>query len=71
MVPKRARGWTAFRRSLARYAYLLALIMAAVAAMFGIPIIIDPPPGDRVVEAQDADNQDRRRRSRKRNRRQS
>ena len=55
MINQRARGWTAFRRSLARYAYLFALIMAAVAAMFGIPIIIDPPPRDRVEEGQEAD----------------
>jgi hypothetical protein len=45
------RGWTAFRRSLARYAHLFALAMMAVAALFGIPLIIDPPPGDRVEEA--------------------
>jgi hypothetical protein len=60
------RGWTAFRRSLARYAYLFALVMAAVAAMFGIPIIIDPPPGDRVEESQDAEGKIRRRKKRSR-----
>jgi hypothetical protein len=33
----------------------LALVMMAVAAAFGIPIIIDPPPRDRAADVQDKD----------------
>jgi hypothetical protein len=56
---KSARGWTRFRRSFARYAHLFALAMVGVAALFGIPLVLDPPPGDRVEEAHEKSRKSR------------
>lgn len=53
MVSGKPRSLRTFRRKLASYFYVFALSMAALAALFGFPLIIDPPPGDRVCEAQD------------------
>jgi hypothetical protein len=44
----------------------LALTMMAVAALFGIPLIIDPPPRDTVTHVGDADGKGRGRRKRRR-----
>ena len=57
---------SAFRRSLARYAHLFALALMAIAALFGIPLILDPPPGDRVVQAEPGGQKTRRRKPRRR-----
>jgi hypothetical protein len=42
----------------------LAAVMG-VAAVFGIPLIIDPPPRDRVVESQDQTGAPRKKRKRR------
>ena len=55
MIRKKPGIWPAIRRLLLRHTRTLALVMMGVAALFGIPIIIDPPPQDRVAESQDAD----------------
>jgi hypothetical protein len=51
-------------RRLGRLLRLLALVLTAVAALFGVPLIIDPPPGDRTVEVGEADSRRKRRRRR-------
>jgi len=71
IVAKRRYGgfWRSLRRSLRRWLYYGVLGMSAVAALFGVPIIIDPPPRDRVEESQDAEGRGpgrRRRRPRRR-----
>jgi hypothetical protein len=43
-------------RTLARSLRLLALVLMATAALFGIPILLDPPPGDRVAECQEGED---------------
>jgi hypothetical protein len=53
-------------RTLSTWLRLLALIFTAVAAMFGVPLIIDPPPRDHTEDSQDAEG---RRTSRKKRRR--
>ena len=42
-----------FVRRLGRVIWYLGLGMVGFAALFGIPIIIDPPPRDCVEESQD------------------
>ncbi len=44
-----------FRGSLFRALRALALTMTAVAALFGIPIIIDPPPRQRIADVRPSD----------------
>ena len=41
-------------------------MFTAVAALFGVPLIIDPPPRDATEESQDADGRTRQRRRRRR-----
>jgi hypothetical protein len=41
---------------------LLALVLTGVMAVFGIPVMIDPPPRDRIVQMAAADGATRRRR---------
>jgi hypothetical protein len=55
-----------FRKRLGRSLRLLALAMMVVGAMFGIPIVIDPPPRDASAECQDADGRVRPRRRQRR-----
>ena len=52
--------------ALVRSLRTLAVVLMAVAAMFGIPIIIDPPPRDQSAEVQDAEGRRTRRRHRRR-----
>jgi hypothetical protein len=52
-----ARSVPVFPRTISSWLRLLALIMTAVAAMFGVPLIIDPPPRDHSAECQDAEGQ--------------
>jgi hypothetical protein len=42
-----------FPRSLGRWFRMLALAMMVVGALFGIPIVIDPPPRDASAECQE------------------
>jgi hypothetical protein len=41
--------------SLVRALRVFGIVMCAVAALFGIPIIIDPPPRDHSAEVREAD----------------
>ena len=53
-----------FVRRLKRFLRYFGLAMMGVAAVFGIPLIIDPPPRDRVVESQDQTGARRKKRKR-------
>lgn len=55
------------RRS-ARALRVLGLVLAVVGALFGVPIVIDPPPRDATAESRSADGAagDRKRRRRQR-----
>jgi hypothetical protein len=52
--------------ALVRALRTLAVVMMAVAAMFGIPIIIDPPPRDHSADVQEVDGRRTRPRRRRR-----
>jgi hypothetical protein len=55
-----------FPRSLAHALRGLGLIMMVVAALFGIPIIIDPPPRDHSADVQETGGRSGRPRPRQR-----
>jgi hypothetical protein len=52
--------------ALVRALRTLSIVMMAVAAIFGIPIIIDPPPRDQSAEVREADGRGARPRRRRR-----
>ena len=52
--------------ALARALRTLSIVMMAVAVIFGIPIIIDPPPRDHSADVQEADGRRTRPRRRRR-----
>jgi hypothetical protein len=52
--------------ALVRALRTLAVVMMAIAAIFGIPIIIDPPPRDHSAEVREADGRGTRPRPRRR-----
>ena len=52
--------------ALVRALRTLSIVMMAVAAIFGIPIIIDPPPRDHSADVQEADGRGARPRRRRR-----
>jgi hypothetical protein len=49
-------------KTLVRWLRVLGLITMAVAALFGIPIVIDPPPREVAAEVQALDTRRRRKR---------
>jgi hypothetical protein len=49
-------------KTIVRWLRVLGLITMAVAALFGIPIVIDPPPREVAAEVQELDTRRRRKR---------
>ena len=54
-----------FPKTFSSWLRLLAVMFAAVAALFGVPLIIDPPPRDATEESQDVEGRTRRKRRRR------
>jgi hypothetical protein len=41
--------------------YVLALAVSAIAALFGVPLVVDPPPEEKVVQAEQRSGKRKRR----------